>query len=262
MLRALLLRFDAPLVSFGGPMVDKRGVTQAFPALSMLAGLLGNALGYDHRDAEKLTALQRRLRYAVRRDREGTRLRDYQTADLSQGFLLAKNVAWTTRGYVIDRAGGSASEGTTERLRDYWADSVTTVAVSLPDGVGGPDLDDVGRALDSPERPIFLGRKCCIPAGRLLVSPTPIECDTVGAALVALPRMPYRRGEGKRRALRAWWPAEDPMPPGVEEEKTRIVAVTDTRDWMNQIHGGRRLLREGLIDPPDRGVGEAEVQDA
>ena len=45
MVDALLLRLDAPLMSFGAPMVDSNGVIQEFPALSMLTGLLGNALG-------------------------------------------------------------------------------------------------------------------------------------------------------------------------------------------------------------------------
>jgi len=262
MATALLLRFDAPIVSFGGPMVDKRGVTQAFPALSMLAGLLGNALGYDHRDAALLAALQGRLRYAVRRDREGERLRDYQTADLSQGFLLAQNVAWTTRGHVIEREGGDASEGTTERIRDYWADSVVTVALSLRDSGDGPSVGEVGQALVTPERPLFLGRKCCLPAAGVLLSPSPIECDTVGGALVSAPRIPRRRGGWERPCLRAWWPADDPMPPGVEEGSTRVVAIADKRDWVNQIHGGRRLMREGMIDPPDCDIEEGKAANA
>ena len=41
MIEVLLLRFDAPLMSFGGPIVDQRGVTRDFPAASMLAGLIG-----------------------------------------------------------------------------------------------------------------------------------------------------------------------------------------------------------------------------
>ena len=46
---ALILRFDAPLMSFGGPMVDHNGVVQDFPPTSLLTGLIGNALGYEHR---------------------------------------------------------------------------------------------------------------------------------------------------------------------------------------------------------------------
>jgi len=34
----ILLRFDAPLMSFGGVLVDEHGVTRQFPGASMLTG--------------------------------------------------------------------------------------------------------------------------------------------------------------------------------------------------------------------------------
>ena len=43
-MRALVLRFDAPLMSFGGVMVDQHGVIDRFPGTAMLTGLLANAL--------------------------------------------------------------------------------------------------------------------------------------------------------------------------------------------------------------------------
>jgi hypothetical protein len=30
-----------------------------------------------------------------------------------------------------------------------------------------------------------------------------------------------------------------------------VVAVTDERDWHSRIHVGRRLMREGHVDPPE-----------
>jgi len=84
-MRAIVLRFDAPLVSFGAPAVDQNGVVQPFPALSMLTGLIANALGWEHRESDKLDALQERLRYAARTDRRGEALLDYQTVDLGIG---------------------------------------------------------------------------------------------------------------------------------------------------------------------------------
>ena len=68
MRRALLLRFDAPLISFGAPMVDQNGVVQQMPALSMLTGLLGNALGLTHGEHRRLERLQERIRFASRID--------------------------------------------------------------------------------------------------------------------------------------------------------------------------------------------------
>ncbi|WP_324669367.1 type I-E CRISPR-associated protein Cas5/CasD [Geochorda subterranea] len=44
-MRALVMRFDAPLVSFGSVLVDQHGFIDLFPGTSMLTGLVANALG-------------------------------------------------------------------------------------------------------------------------------------------------------------------------------------------------------------------------
>ena len=49
----LILRLDAPLVSFGGEAIDHYGVIRPFPAKSMIAGLIGNALGFERYEADK-----------------------------------------------------------------------------------------------------------------------------------------------------------------------------------------------------------------
>lgn len=46
-MRYLLLDFDAPLMGFGGDLVDAHGVVRDFPAKSMAAGLLANAHGWE-----------------------------------------------------------------------------------------------------------------------------------------------------------------------------------------------------------------------
>ena len=46
MQRYLVLRLASPLIAFGGEAIDNLGVIRDFPALSMLTGLLANALGY------------------------------------------------------------------------------------------------------------------------------------------------------------------------------------------------------------------------
>ncbi|HEY3354842.1 MAG TPA: type I-E CRISPR-associated protein Cas5/CasD [Polyangia bacterium] len=235
MLEVLWLRFDAPLVSFGGAAVDNFGVVQDYPGLSLLTGLIANALGYAHADADRLATLQARLRYAVRCDRPGVRLRDYQTVDLGQDFLT--DTGWTTRGARQDRRGGPASDMTHQRYRDYQADSVHTVALTLTAGEA-PSLDQIEAALRAPERPLFIGRKCCLPSAPLVLGRT--QAATLREALVKAPLLPpARRPEG--RAVRAFWPAEEGGTP------SRIIATTDERDWRNQVVCGRRLLREGLL---------------
>lgn len=251
----LILRLDAPLVAFGAPIVDNYGKVQQFPGLSLLVGLVGNALGYDHSEHEKLQRLQERIRYAVRCDRPGKALRDYQTVELSAPYMNDKT-AWTSRGFVEERGGArkktaeeyasASSKDIQERFRDYRADSIHTVALALVPADESPTVDEVESALRSPERPLFIGRKCCLPSGELLMGRAraehPIE------ALKEWPRLPSKRSAvSDDEKLTAWW--ADGEGNG-DETTTRLVPVTDERDWLNQLHGGQRMLRHGVIDPP------------
>ncbi|MBI4701172.1 MAG: type I-E CRISPR-associated protein Cas5/CasD [Deltaproteobacteria bacterium] len=249
----LLLRLDAPLMSFGAPMVDERGVIQPFPALSMLTGLLANALGYDHRDEERLGALQERIRYASRCDRKGEMLRDYQTVDLdpeTSPWMDPRQVGWTTRGRVAERGGGKAKKGTHIRFRDYWADSVHTVAVLLDPAEKEPGVQQLAGAIEWPARPLFIGRKCCLPATRILLGV--VRAPSLICALARCARPDARRKPDSGR-LSAWWFDGDDA--SASAGGSRVIPVTDERDWHNQIHVGRRLMRHGQIDPPEAGHG-------
>lgn len=237
MLDVLLLRFDAPMMSFGTTAVDSLGRTGAFPGRSLLTGLLGNALGYDHRDHEALAALQGRLRHAVRRDCGGELREDYQTVDLGQPWLLDE-VAWTTRGRLDPRGGsGENKVGTHIRRRYYVVDSVFTVALTLEPPNDTPGLDQLEAALSKPVRPLFLGRKCCLPAAPLLLG----RCQALGlrAAVVAAQGPQYRLAD---EHMRLWWPVgDDPE----HEAGAHRFEHTDERDWRNQIHVGTYAMLEG-----------------
>lgn len=224
------------MISFGAPIVDNRGVTQDHPPLSMLTGLLGNALGYRHDEFDKLQRLQDRLRFAARCDKPGEQFTDYQTVDLGQNFM--QEAGWTTRGEREDRRGGSASTGTHLRYRQYLADSAYTVAMSLDPPEPRPDLDDLQEALNRPERPLFLGRKTCLPSSRLMAGR--VQADSVLDALRRWPSDSDDSGDGTREA---WWPADLG---GTEQD--RALTVADQRDWANQIHTGQRRLRHGQIE--------------
>lgn len=230
----LILRFDAPLMSFGDVTVDQYNRTGQFPSKSMLVGLLGNALGWDHADTIRLQALQDRLRFAARWDAEPEQLTDYQTVDLGQDSLL--DTGWTTRGRREDRKGGAASAGTHQRWRDYWANGVATLAVAL-DGDGDPTLDEIEAALRRPARPLFFGRKPCLPAAPVLIA----RCSARGvkAALEAAPLAdvaPRRRPE----RVAATWPSDEGEAPGLEER-------FDRRDWRHNIHFGSESYAVGFL---------------
>lgn len=235
------MRFDAPLMSFGDVIVDHHNVTDRFPRLSLLTGLFANALGYAHGDAEALEALQARIEFAARWDVAPTALIDYHTVDLGQPKMALEG--WTTRGKPEGRAGGNAATGTHQRYRHYWANGVMTVAVTLL-GAEPPTVETLAAALREPARPLFLGRKTCLPAAPLLRGM--METIDVLAALRATSPEPPS-GYAADTALSACWPVHLGL-----ELPGRVVAVYDRRDWRNQIHTGRRLRREGLVP-----VGEA-----
>lgn len=243
----LFLRFDAPLVAFGGAAVDNIGVVDPFPGRSLLTGLLANALGWDHCDSIGLERLQARLRVATRCDRPGEPLLDYQTVDLGQECM---SHGWTTRGAPEGRKGGEAKSGTHIRFRHYRADSIHTVALTLKPVDEPPTLNDLERAINQPARPLFIGRKCCLPSGPLVAGR--VQAVSPIDALRELPRLGVERtGIGSDEPLSACWDAEEEDIDSGDEQRRRLLPVTDTRDWTNQVHTGRRLVWRGIISPAE-----------
>lgn len=233
MMRWLVLRFNAPLASFGGVTIDSRGVTRDFPAASAITGLLANALGYARYETDRLDRLQARLVFGVRRESEHPlgRMTDFQTAKLD-----ANDRSWTTSGRVEGRAGGASTYDSPHiRWRDYHADTDMTVVLCLLPADETPDLEAVAAALDRPARPLFLGRKACLPAGYLLTAGDNrwIEADNARAALTAV---------AGRDTMPALWPAA----PGEGRE------IADRRNWRSGLHGGTRRVVEGRITPVDQ----------
>ncbi len=238
-MRALVLRFDAPLLSFGGVMVDQHGVIDRFPRQAMLTGLLANALGWEHGDFDKLEALQARLLFAARWDVAPRRIVDYQTVDLGQPKMALPG--WTTRGEPEHREGGEARFGTHVRLRHYWVDGLMTVVVAL-EGDGSPALEELVEALRRPARPLFLGRKSCLPSRPLLDPKTPIlEGENLLEILKNVPRWNRWGEEVDASPLEACWP--------VELGGGEVRRVYDLRSWRDQLPAGSRLRREGLLCP-------------
>lgn len=244
----LLLRFDAPLMSFGGVMVDQHGPTDRFPGLAMLTGLLANALGWRHGDAADLERLQERLHFSARWDRPPEPLLDYHTVDLGLPKMIGyadpgrkvEHGGWTTRGAPEHREGGDAAKyGTHIRYRHYWANGIMTLALSLT-GDDRPHVADLARALRAPARPLFLGRKTCLPAAPLYLGTT--DADDVLAALMQVPRARRHGDPDAVNGMEACWPSHLAHP-----GHSRHVIRYDRRDWRNQILAGQRRQCEGWI---------------
>lgn len=228
--RHLLIRLSSPLIAFGGETIDNFGVIRDFPALSMVTGLIANAFGWDRGDDVLHNRLQERLRLGTRLEAPGSRLTDFQTAQLG-----AADKAWTTWGTVEERRGGAASYNSPHlRYRDYHADLTALLALRLELANDAPTLDEVAQALDRPQRPLFIGRKPCLPVGRLVAGW--IDADSVLQALQLAPRF------NEECDLRAQWPDGEGQLPG-----DRLVDVCDERNWTSGMHGGWRPVREGLI---------------
>lgn len=241
----LLLRLEGPLQAWGGVAFDPRRPTRDFPSRSALAGLLANALGWQHMDGEQINLLQDAIHYAVREDRPPRRITDYQTADLQR---IGK-VGWTRWG--TEERGGSAAEGTQLLWKQYLADGSFLVALTVTNDAP-VTLDGVTEALHRPARPLFLGRKGCPPALPLLERPRwRVSAATAFDALSAAPwtRSPEGPGEDMRRSeatserLRCWYsPGEGPEPEPAQEQE-----VWDRRDFAGNGFAGARRIVEGSI---------------
>jgi len=134
----LLLRLAAPLQSWGiASKFDTRDTARE-PTKSGVIGLLAAALGRSR--TEGLEDLKD-LRFGVRIDQPGTFLRDFHTARLNE-----QDPPFVTTRY-------------------YLADAVFLV------GLEGEDvfLQELIMALENPVFPLYLGRRSCPPAGRLVL---------------------------------------------------------------------------------------------
>ncbi|MGW9450184.1 type I-E CRISPR-associated protein Cas5/CasD [Streptomyces sp. NPDC055632] len=132
----LTLRLAGPLQSWGATARFTRRTTESAPTKSGVIGLLASAQGIQRGDDEQLRPLAA-LRFGVRIDQPGTRLRDFQTA-----------IHWNT----------DKSMPLSERF--YLADAVFVAAVAGDLGL----LTDLYAALRTPAYPPFLGRRSCPPA--------------------------------------------------------------------------------------------------
>ena len=254
-MRHLIMRLESPLMAFGGETIDNYGVIRPFPAVSMLTGLLANALGLRRVEAQRHQDLQDRLVFAARIDREpsgGVRMTDFQTVKLYED-----DRGWTTRGRPEGREKSptyrpESSSGrktlTWRRWRDYWADAQVTVALRLepPELENEPTLDQLAAALQEPKRPLFIGRKPCLPSGQLFSGFC--EGETALAALLDTPIEVKDVKPGKPPepgdSIRILWPDGQ----GVNDiVPNRTYLLTDQRNWVSGLHGGGRTVCEGSV---------------
>lgn len=257
-MKHLIMNLESPLMSFGGETIDNLGVIRRFPAASMLTGIFANALGWRRIEREKHQDLQDRLIFAARIEREpagGVSMHDFQTAQLARD-----DKGWTTRGYPEGRAGGANTYNAPHlRYRDYFADMRVTVALRLQDTDDGsaPTLDALADTLQHPQRPLFIGRKPCLPSVPLF-GDIAENGDTCLAALLHTP-LDYPSDTPQNVAMQ--WPDGE----GVDADKykvriSRTQMLTDERNWVSGLHGGGRLVHEGSMDKGRFGVEDTPAE--
>ncbi len=231
-MRWLHLRLHGPLAAFGSEMIDAHGVIRNVPAQSMLTGLLANALGWTRAMRTEHQALQDRIVFgaAWERDVMPSRMTDYQTAQLGKNDRV-----WTTRGAPAGRGGGTATYvGAHQRWREYHADLRLAVVLRLDPAEAPPTIDALAAALDRPARPLYIGRKSCLPSTRIFGGWVTDAPDARAALQVVVP--PGASG------LLAFWPAAEGA-----AGAARVTTVTDERNWASGLHGGARRICEGSI---------------
>ncbi len=232
----IILKFDSPLMSFGAPIVDNFGFIQDFPSLSMLTGLIANSLGINHSEHEKLHKIQNSIIYSVMCESKGIKVQDLQRANLDSNFMQK---GWTTWGDSEARKGGVDTK-IDLRYRDYLANALYTVALQVNDN-DLITLDNVVETLKNPCRPLFIGRKPCLPSRPIFDSV--VEAKSLIEALKEELKKISMKGQLKS-SYEVWVPSNSNLE---ELDNYRLIKVTDSRDWVNQIHIGSISVYHGQI---------------
>lgn len=149
MMRALALRLEGPMQSWGGPVAGNDRPSLDVPTKSGILGLVAGALGIRREEVERLAALHAGFAVAVRVDRRGSVGVDYHTT------LDVPTTEGKPRGDAVISK------------RRYLYDA--SFAVLLVEKEGAPEsLERIALALAHPVFAPFLGRRSCPPCVRLV----------------------------------------------------------------------------------------------
>ena len=165
---------------------------------------MANALGLRHHESDKLNRLATAgCSMPAGRTRAGSKVRRTIRQQTSGRSLCLIPMHGLHGGKTEERKGGGASKGTHIRLRDYFADARHTIALTLTPETESPTLEALAEALKLPERPLFIGRKNCLPSAPVFAGL--IEADNIIDALLRA-QAPIGDSESERK-YRIWWPA-------------------------------------------------------
>lgn len=174
----LLLRLAGPMQSWGTTSRFDERDSQLEPSKSGVLGLVCAALGRDR--SEPVDDLAG-LKMGVRVDREGSLMRDYQTAT-----------------GIVSAAGKVDVNRTVISPRYYLADAAFLIGLEGDDRAA---LERIQDALGQPVWPLALGRKS-FPPGQPVRLADGLRDSDLREALLAYPRIAAPQTEHRRQALR------------------------------------------------------------
>jgi CRISPR system Cascade subunit CasD len=172
----LFLRLAGPMQSWGTSSRFQLRRTDAYPSKSGVLGLLLCAKGIQREKSSKELEGLVALPMGVRVDRTGTLGWDYHTAGAKIGMRKAEGGVKHT---------GNKKDGPIETLlsrRQYLYDASFLVALQEP----ADAIRACADALNDPTWPVFLGRKCCVPAEPVLAGLGTFDnlCDALSSPSV------------------------------------------------------------------------------
>lgn len=232
----LLIKLAGPLQSWGCDSRFTERKTRHEPTKSGVVGILAAALGRRREDPiEDLAALP----LAVRVDQPGSYERDFQTAH--------------TRKY--DRVSGMwvFDKSLPLSQRYYLSDAVFVVGIEVPD----ERLDELAQSLIHPAFPLYLGRRSCPPAEKLLIGTYPEVSliQTIGKhPWEASSRMLLKRHAEDETVVCTV--LRDALPNDSESllrETVRDVPLSFSQE--HRMYGWRTVVRENIRVPNPQHVG-------
>ena len=228
-------------MSWGGDLMDdSAGPTRDFPTLSLVTGLIANAMGWERFNHRPLQLLQDSTIMASRIDRNPApdNLIDYQTA-----ALKFDDQGWTTHGQPQGRTGDKSKYDHPHILhRHYLQDALATIAIAMDLDSEIITAESIAKALQNPLRPLYIGRRTCIPSCEIYAGT--VYADSPLAALFQVPL--FWQGLEQPNVRLQWSLEQDHTDQPVTIVRTNT--VRDLRNWRSRLHGGHRDVLEGSAE--------------
>lgn len=214
------MRLAAPIASLSGARINSSGDSLPIPTRSMIAGIIGAALGVSYDQPQVLQKLQDTMRLAVVVHREGAVIRDYQAVRMSLPHMTGPMWWHDGKELGVMRREGGEPERTITGERPLTCDYDATIIVELlAEAPFSPET--ILSALRTPVYPLSVGQRSCIPslpiAGKRLGAPT--LADAIAFVETGIRYLPVECAE--------------PSSFG-----DIFVTIPSGRDWASRQHGG------------------------